>query len=74
MRSFHATEEDGAESICDSLGLTQKEVDVCVCYPIYMPIVLIFPPYFLVLSIIMQRIVCLVQNLAGDPELLLQKL
>lgn len=27
MRLFHATEEDGAESFCDSLGLTQKEVD-----------------------------------------------
>ncbi|KAK7276900.1 hypothetical protein RIF29_18048 [Crotalaria pallida] len=27
MRSFHATEEDGRDSLCDSLGLTQKEVD-----------------------------------------------
>ncbi|KAJ1392510.1 Zinc finger, PHD-type [Sesbania bispinosa] len=27
MRSFHATKEEGVESICDSLGLTQKEVD-----------------------------------------------
>ncbi|KAK7320338.1 hypothetical protein VNO77_29736 [Canavalia gladiata] len=27
MRSFHATEEDGKEACCDSLGFTQKEVD-----------------------------------------------
>ncbi|KAF7831325.1 protein ENHANCED DOWNY MILDEW 2-like isoform X1 [Senna tora] len=27
MRSFHPTKEDGADSMCDSLGLTQKEVD-----------------------------------------------
>ncbi|XP_027329320.1 protein ENHANCED DOWNY MILDEW 2-like isoform X2 [Abrus precatorius] len=27
MRSFHATEEDGKEVSCDSLGFTQKEVD-----------------------------------------------
>ncbi|GAU25086.1 hypothetical protein TSUD_257800 [Trifolium subterraneum] len=27
MRSFHATKADGRESLCDSLGLTKKEVD-----------------------------------------------
>ncbi|XP_030550105.2 protein ENHANCED DOWNY MILDEW 2-like [Rhodamnia argentea] len=27
MRSFHATKEDGAQSHCDSLGLSQPEVD-----------------------------------------------
>ncbi|KAL5548514.1 hypothetical protein UlMin_003745 [Ulmus minor] len=27
MRSFHATEEDGEESHCDSLGLTKEEVE-----------------------------------------------
>lgn len=29
MRSFHATKVDGRESLCDSLGFTKKEVDVC---------------------------------------------
>ncbi|KAJ7960851.1 protein ENHANCED DOWNY MILDEW 2-like [Quillaja saponaria] len=28
MRSFHATEEDGADSLCTSLGYNQDEVDV----------------------------------------------
>ncbi|KAF8017430.1 hypothetical protein BT93_H2566 [Corymbia citriodora subsp. variegata] len=27
MRSFHATEEDGEDSLCDSLGFSQHEVD-----------------------------------------------
>lgn len=31
MRSFHATVEAGEESMCDSLGYAQEEVDVCYC-------------------------------------------
>jgi hypothetical protein len=32
MRSFHATVEAGPESVCDSLGFSQEEVDVCYCF------------------------------------------
>lgn len=45
MRSFHATVDD--DDNCDSLGLTQEEVDVCA--HIYISIFLNFS-YFLVLS------------------------
>jgi hypothetical protein len=40
MRSFHATKADGRESLCDSLGFTKKEVDVCYFY-IYIFILLV---------------------------------
>ncbi|KAI6690608.1 hypothetical protein NL676_027436 [Syzygium grande] len=32
MRSFHATEEDGEDSLCDSLGYSQHEVDAMQTY------------------------------------------
>jgi hypothetical protein len=42
MRSFHATKADGRESLCDSLGFTKKEVDVCYFY-IYIHFTCRFP-------------------------------
>lgn len=32
MRSFHATVEAGADSSCESLGLTNEHVDVCYSF------------------------------------------